>query len=480
MEIESQHKYYPQESVLAYEKIVLGTMIVFPRCIPQVASIITGMYFQRNTGHNVIYKSILSLEKQGIDINFYSVIAETVNDRSLSSSAWRDVILDLNNYVFYDSNIDKICKKVTDAYYLTLGDKEFEEKRRKYANGEYDSYDDYMKDIAISHAKLEQYKSKKDIVKSSDLVSFTTQRVLEKANKERQPGVKTGIHLFDWLTGGLQETYLVVIAARPGVGKTSLALNMATYMFMGTNCNNMNKNPRTIGFFSYEMGSDLLVEKIIASASGIPLHHIRTGDMTPVEVMRFQQVAEVVAKKRFYIDDNTTQNINDIRSKAIMWKMQCDQEYESTGDEQYKLGAIFVDYLQLIPDVSKGHSRTLEVGAISKGLKNLACELKIPIIALSQLSRDVEKRNAGTAKKKVKWAIPKLSDLRDSGAIEQDSDIVLFVARRGDLEEDNSIKCQEAKLIVAKNRHGACGNIPMVFYKPTASFLNDNDAEFEG
>ena len=130
--------------------------------------------------------------------------------------------------------------------------------------------------------------------------------------------------------------------------------------------------------------------------------------------------------------------------------------------------------------MSKGHSRNLEVGETSNGLKQLAMELKIPIIALSQLSRDVEKRNATSKKKKSKWAIPTLSDLRDSGNIEQDADIVLFVARRGDLEEDNSVKCQEAKLIVAKNRHGMCGHIPLIFYKPTASFINDDNAEFEG
>ena len=126
MEITGQRKYQPQESILAYEKIVLGTMIVFPRCIPQVASIITGMFFQRGTGHNIIYKSILSLDKQGIEINFYSVLAETVNDKTLDPAGWREIILDLNNYVFYDTNIDKICKKVTDAYNMTLGDKEFE------------------------------------------------------------------------------------------------------------------------------------------------------------------------------------------------------------------------------------------------------------------------------------------------------------------------------------------------------------------
>ena len=179
-----------------------------------------------------------------------------------------------------------------------------------------------MKDIAISHAKLEQYKSKKDIVKPSDLVNMATQRVLEKASKDKQPGVKTGLHLLDWLTGGLQANYLVVLAARPGVGKTSLALNMATYMFLGRDCDKPNRDPRTIGFFSYEMGSDLLVEKIISSVGIIPLHNIRTGNMTPPDVIKFQQVADMVGKRRFFIDDNSSQNVNDIRSKTIMWKMR--------------------------------------------------------------------------------------------------------------------------------------------------------------
>lgn len=471
--------FQPFDNISAYEKIVLGTMIIFPKCIPTVASIITGPYFQQNTGHNVIYQAILNLEKNGEEITFGTVIAESVANKSLEPMKWMELILNLHEYVFSDTNIEHFCKKVTDAYYMNCASQELYVKNRKYDNGEYANYELFLRDIAESQAKLERFQSKKNMAKSEDIIKLTTQRVMDKCNGEKKPGINTGYRLLDWLTGGFQGQYMVVIAARPAVGKTSLALNMATNMFYGTDENNVNPNSRVIGFFSYEMGADMLVEKIVSYISGVSLHNIRTGKMDYIERSRYQYIAEKISKNKFFIDDSATHTIADIRAKAIMWKMMCDKEYEITKDENELLGAIFVDYLQLVPIGAKSHSRTLEVGEIAQGLKNLSMELKIPVVVLSQLSRDVEKRRV--AKKSGSgWCIPVLSDLRDSGAIEQAADIVIFVARKDETGKDTEVKkTQMAKMYIAKNRHGPVGAIPLIFYKQTASFLDDNTAEFE-
>lgn len=256
----------------------------------------------------------------------------------------------------------------------------------------------------------------------------------------RSSGLSTGFEKFDDMVGGLSPSHLIIGAGRPGMGKTAFALNILENLVF--------KYKRPVGFFSLEMSNTEVLDRLISSQTGYPLKKIRTGCLDEHE---FHVVKNKVADIRdlpLVIDDGPYQTIASLSSKAIRMK------------SKYNIEAIIIDYLQLIQGTKKGSadSRYLEVTEISRKLKCLAKYLNIPVICLSQLSRSVEQRTNKT---------PQLSDLRDSGSIEQDADIVFFLYR-GDYYDPYDT--QKSKVIIAKNRHGQMGDIGVTFNKHTCQF----------
>lgn len=253
-------------------------------------------------------------------------------------------------------------------------------------------------------------------------------------------GLATGYPDFDNMTAGLQPSDLVIIAARPSVGKTALALNMAVHMAV--------HKKKKIGFFSMEMSKEQVLLRMICSEAGVDAQRMRRGFLNQEEWLRIGDTMSILSDSDIYIDDSSSLSVVEMRAKARKLKLE-------TG-----LDALFVDYLQLMYSSVKYDSRQQEISSISRGLKGLAKELHIPVVALSQLSRAPEAR-AGHR--------PQLADLRESGAIEQDADLVCFIFREEmyrPTDENEGI----AEVIIAKQRNGPTGTVKLTFLKEYTRF----------
>ncbi|MFQ3625177.1 replicative DNA helicase [Lactobacillus johnsonii] len=266
-------------------------------------------------------------------------------------------------------------------------------------------------------------------------------------------GLPSGFSELDKMTTGFHDDELIILAARPGVGKTAFALNVAQFVGL--------KTDKTVAMFSLEMGAEQLVQRMLASEGLIDSQHLRTGQLTDEEWRKLVVAAGSLDNTSIYIDDTPGIKMSEIRAKA-----------RRLAKEKGNLGLIVIDYLQLI-EGPRSESRQQEVSAISRQLKKLAKELHIPVIALSQLSRSVEQRQDKR---------PVLSDIRESGAIEQDADIVAFLYRddyyRDERDEDDEGEVEaeedngEVEVIIEKNRSGTRGTVKLMFSKPYNRFSN--------
>lgn len=311
----------------------------------------------------------------------------------------------------------------------------------------YDGQKDLNEILSQTEQKLstisnEQKKGFRTII---DVIDSTQSILDERSQKVGDvTGTSTGFTDFDQITTGLHEDNLIIIAARPAMGKTAFALNIAQ---------NVAKNSdKAVAIFSLEMGAESLVERMLSAEGLIPSYHVRTGNLSESEWRRMISAQERLARGKIFIDDTAGIRISEIRSKA-----------KRLAQENGGLGLIVIDYLQLIEGRGR-ENRQQEVSEISRQLKIIAKELKVPVIALSQLSRGVDQRNDKR---------PILSDLRESGSIEQDADIVAFLYReayykRDEQEEPDNV----TELILEKNRHGSLGTVQLYFLKEYAKFAN--------
>ncbi len=287
----------------------------------------------------------------------------------------------------------------------------------------------------------------RDIVKTS----------LDQINKmfergQRITGIATGLEDLDNMTSGLQPGDLIVIAARPSLGKTALALNIASHAAM--------VDGKVVGMFSLEMSKESLVTRLLCSEARIDSHKLRTGFASKEDWNRITPALGRLSEAAFYIDDTPALSVMQIRAKARRMKAE------------KGLDMLIVDYLQLVAGPSKTENRTQEVAYISRNLKSIAKELKVPVIALSQLSRAPEQRTGAGQR-------PQLSDLRESGSIEQDADVVIFIYREKrptENEEEGAEQFDqggaETRLIIGKQRNGPTGDVQVVFLKSYAKFEN--------
>jgi replicative DNA helicase len=269
-----------------------------------------------------------------------------------------------------------------------------------------------------------------------------TFKLIESYSKGEIIGVPSGFKDLDGLTSGFQKTDLIILAGRPGMGKTALALSILA--------NASIDHRRTTAFFSLEMGREQLVQRVLCRQAQVNMHLLRTGKLLSRDYPKLSLAAGPIGDAKIFIDDSPALNILELRAKCRRLKAQ------------QGLDMVFVDYLQLMQGVGRLENRQQEISQISRGLKALAKELEIPVMALSQLSRAVEQRGGEGE--------PKLSDLRESGAIEQDADLVMFVYR----EEVYNKEAEKgkAKIILAKQRNGPTGDVPVTFQADYASFAN--------
>ncbi len=265
-------------------------------------------------------------------------------------------------------------------------------------------------------------------------------------NKGALTGLSSGFAMLDQMTDGFHESEMIVIAARPSMGKTALAMNIAEHVSIDLK--------KSVGIFSLEMSSQQLVQRMLCSRAKVDLKKVRDGFMGNSDMKNLSRAADALSKSKIYIDDTAGLSILELRAKARRLK------------DKHDLSIIIIDYLQLLRSSTKRaqENRQIEIAEISNGIKALAKELSIPVIVLAQLNRESEKRSDGK---------PRISDLRESGSIEQDADLVGLLYRSAYFEKDEAARSEkegEAELIIAKQRNGPTGEIPLTFLKEYTRF----------
>ncbi|HEX8090589.1 MAG TPA: replicative DNA helicase, partial [Blastocatellia bacterium] len=302
-------------------------------------------------------------------------------------------------------------------------------------------------DVIIDQAEQMIFQIAEDRMRQGfQYIGEVAQRRLEQIEQmagrpEMITGVPTGFTDFDQMTSGLQRQDLVIIAARPSMGKTALALNMAQYAA---------KNGNTVGVFSLEMSAEQLVSRLLCSEARVDAHRLRTGYLNREEWARLADALRRLCETQVFIDDTAGAGVLEMRAKSRRLKAE------------HGLDLLIIDYLQLMSGRGRIESRQQEVSQISRDLKALAKELNVPVIALSQLSRATETRSEHK---------PQLSDLRESGAIEQDADVVCFIFREEVYNQTDENRGR-AELIVAKQRNGPTGSVELAFLKEFTRFEN--------
>lgn len=408
------------------EKSVLGALLLDKDSIVKVIEFLRPHHFYKEA-HSEVFQAITNLYEKREPADLVTVPNELRKMKKIDVVGGVAYLTELVNSVPTAANVEAYAHIIkNDALRRSLITAAAKINEMVFEEGDVNDIIDKAEQIMYSVSQDMLYQ---DFVSVKDTLEITFERLDELSkNRGELRGVPTGLPGLDKILSGLQKENLVILAARPSVGKTSLALNVAQYA-------SVNKK-KGIAIFSLEMGREMLVDRLTSAQAGIDNWKIATGNLDDEDFEKYGIAAGELAEAPIFIDDTPGISLLEMRTKArrLLLEQQID--------------LIIVDYLQLIKP-PKAESRVQEVSEISQGLKNLARELKVPVLALSQLSRAVEQR--GGDKK------PQLSDLRDSGSIEQDADVVMFLYRPND--EDRSV----AKLYIAKHRNGATGELDLFF-----------------
>ena len=436
---------------LELEEAVLGGMLIDKRGVDEVIDILSEEVFYA-PAHQKIYAAIDKLFKDAKAIDILTVREQLLENGTLKEIGGTDYLIGLTQKVSSSANIQEYARYIKGKYI----------KRRliKMSN---EVIEDAYNDEVVARNLLDEAEGKlfsisqgntRTSESAHDLVLQAIKKIEELHNrKEEFSGVPSGFTQIDELTAGWQSTDLIIVAARPAMGKTAFTLSMARNIAVDS------KIP--VAFFSLEMSSIQLITRLISSETGISSDKLRTGKLTEADFERLTHKTQSLLEAPLYIDDTPSLSIFDLRAKAR--KMV----------SQHKVKIIFIDYLQLMTANTSGKgvgNREQEISTISRNLKALAKELDLPIIALSQLSRNVESR--------LGHKRPQLSDLRESGAIEQDADIVTFLYRPEYYKLDTwddaeaTSTANQAEFIVAKHRNGGLDNIRLQFINGVFSNLN--------
>jgi replicative DNA helicase len=393
--------------------------------------------------HKVIFTAMVELFQEDIIIDYTTLSNKLETKGLLNDAGGIDYILGLINSVPSIVNLvnyinivsDKaITRKIMDACRSIIED--------GYSNEDALSFVDNSEKTIFDIAKARRTT---DFVKINEVAEEVIRKTEEaKNNSGRLTGLDTGFHELNDYTLGLQPSELMIIAARPSIGKSAFALNIAT------NVAKMEHKPY-VAFFSLEMGSDQLVSRMLSAESHVNSTAIRTGELTPVQWQQISLARESLSSLNVLFDDSGTVKVTDLRQKCRKLA------------QEKKLDVVIIDYLQLLSG-TRIENRVQEISEISRVLKEMARELKIPVVALSQLSRRVEQRDK---------KIPMMADLRDSGSIEQDADIILFLYR-DDYYNHDSQRPNTIEIIISKNRSGATTteNILLNYNKACSYFTN--------
>ena len=423
---------------LEAEKAVLGCILIDNNSISDVLEHISHLSFY-DKANTIIFETMLELYDKTIPIDSVNLINSLKKNNHLESVGGAYYITGLSQDAPSVSNAEYYSKIIHEKYVLRMIIKTSKEMNSlAYEDNEISEIIDKAEQHLFSISEISNKKKFQEL-------EPMLEKVLEIWGNRKKgdiTGVPSGFQDLDNQISGFQNSDLIVLAARPSMGKTALALNIAR--------NAAINNDMKLGFFSLEMSTQQLTERLLSSEAEISSHLVRTGKLPKRDWSKLSEAANSLSQAKIYIDDSPGLNIMELRAKARQMKLD------------KNINMILVDYLQLLHKQGKVESRQQEISYISRSLKALAKELDIPIIALSQLSRAPESRSDHR---------PIMSDLRESGAIEQDADIVLFIFRKfvySKDEEDKGI----AELIVSKHRNGPTGVVKLSFIDDYAKFEN--------
>ena len=452
-----QGKIPPQ--ALELEEAVLGAMLIDKKGVDEVIDILQPDAFYK-TSHQLIFEAIYQLFQDSQPIDLLTVSSELRKKGKLEAVGGEFYLVQLSQRVASSAHIEFHARIILQKFIqrsLIRISNEIIESAYKESTDVFDLLDEAESKLY----DVTQGNIKKSSETAQNLVLEAKKKIEEISKRDGLSGVSTGFEKLDKLTSGWQPSDLIIIAARPGMGKTALTLSMARNIAVGKQI--------PVAFFSLEMSSVQLITRLISSETGLSSEKLRTGKLADHEWQQLNVKVTDLEKAPLFIDDTPSLSIFDLRAKARRLS------------SQHGIKLIVVDYLQLMTAgaSTKTGNREQEISTISRNLKALAKELNIPVIALSQLSRAVETRG-GTKR-------PMLSDLRESGAIEQDADIVSFIYRPeyyniDEWDDDERTPSQgQAEFIVAKHRNGGLDNIRLKFVGHLGKFedLDSFDSPFE-
>lgn len=438
---ETEAKIPPQN--LDAEMSLIGAILIDEDVLADVAEIVkAGDFYDKR--HQMVFASMINLFEHHKPVDLLTLTDELKKKGHIDDTGGPAYLTELTNYVptaaHASTYADMVAQKAVrrrlikaSADITELGYKEEHSVQELLEQAEKELF-------SVSDQSLKQ-----DLVSVESILLENFDRLEElHKNKGMIRGVKTGYRDLDNMTAGLQRSDLIILAARPSMGKTTLVTNLAY--------NVATINKQSVLFFSLEMSKEQLIDRMLADVSGVDAWNIRTGNLSDDDFNKLSEASGEIAEAPIYIDDTPGLTVLEMRTKA------------RRAAHQSPVGLVVVDYLQLMSSSSNrpDGNRVQEVSEISRGLKLLARELNVPVIALSQLSRSVESRNP---------QIPQLADLRESGSIEQDADIVMFIYREAyynpDTERENI-----TDLIISKHRNGPTGKVELYFHPERLRFMS--------
>ncbi|UQZ84519.1 Replicative DNA helicase [Paenibacillus konkukensis] len=426
---------------LEAEQAVLGAILLDSDSLVTAMERITSEDFYR-TSHQRIFESMIELAEENEPIDLVTLTAKLQNKQQLEEIGGIKYLSELANAVPTAANIDYYSQIVEEKSML----RRLIRAATNIVTDGYASSDDVgdlLSDAEKRILEISQRRSSTGFVYIRDVLMEVFDKVeFLYNNKGGTTGIKSGFHDLDKMTSGFQRSDLIIVAARPSVGKTAFALNIAQNVGV--------REKETVAIFSLEMGAAQLVNRMICAEANVDAGRMRTGFLEPDDWEKLTMAIGALSEANIYIDDSPSVTVADIRAKCRRLK------------QEKGLGMILIDYLQLIHGRGKGDNRQQEVSEISRTLKQIARELDVPVIALSQLSRGVEQRQDKR---------PMMSDLRESGSIEQDADIVAFLYR-DDYYDKESEKKNIIEIIIAKQRNGPVGTVELAFLKNFNKFVS--------
>ncbi len=429
---------------LEAEQAVLGAVLMESDCINQVADVLRPEHFYLSE-HQAIYQIMLTKLMENKTIDFVTVLEALKSESFFSAEEGKNYLLKLAQIVPSISHIGNYAKIVREKYDIR---RLIQVSREITGDAMEPGVDAAM---LIDSAEQKVYEIRQDrhqggLVPIREVIAsnYEMYNKLTSEERERYVGIPTGISALDDITTGLNRSDLIIVGARPGMGKTSFALNVARNVAM--------QQKRTVAVFNLEMSREQMVNRFLSSEARVSSKKLRTGNLTPDEWTRLASAAGQLGQAPIYLDETASITVPEMKARLRRLK---------------DVGFVVIDYLQLMHSAKRTDNRVQEVSEITRSLKIMAKELDVPVMVCAQLARTTEKQSNHR---------PGLSDLRESGSIEQDADQVLFLYRdeyyRNEKEDPTAVENGTAEVIVAKNRHGELGTVKLAFHGEFTQFMS--------